>query len=580
MAEHHHHHHPEAQKARLRTAIDPVCGMTVDLSEGKPTFDYQRHDLSFLLQRLPREVRRRSGALSAKSAAPGQPRATHHHHHDHAPRAPRRRPRRRRLPPAEVHLPHAPGDRRRRPGSCPICGMALEPMVARSTTRRIPNSRHDPPLRRRRAARRLLPRRRHGEPSLGVDLLPFLSPRAQQYLQLVLAIPAVLWCGWPFFERGARSFVTGNLNMFTLIAVGTGASFLYSVVAVLAPGVFPAAMRDHHGLVAALFRGRRRHHRAGPARSGAGAARPPSHRRRHPRAAEPHAEDRPEGRAPMAQAAEVALAAVAVGDMLRVRPGDAVPIDGVVTDGRSAVDESLLTGEPIPVEKGAGDPVTGGTVNGSGSFDMKVARTGAETTLSQIVAMVRRRQRSRAPIQGLADRVSAWFVPAVMAVAVVAFLVWLFLGPSPSLAYALVAAVSVLIVACPCALGLATPISIMVATGKRRRGRRPHPQRRGAGALRLRRYRSSSTRPARSPKASPPSPPSMPFDGFDENRRPGRCRGARNRQRASARRRDPARGARQRGAERRARRRISPRSPARASPAWSAASRRSSATPA
>ncbi len=299
----------------------------------------------------------------------------------------------------------------------------------------------------------------------GVDILPFLSPQQAQYLQFALAIPAVIWCGWPFFERGWHSVVSGNLNMFTLIALGTGAAFLYSVVAVAAPGIFPPAMRDHHGLVPLYFESaavitalvllgqilelRARAHTSGAIRALL---------KRAPKTAFRVAAG--------GSTSEVALESVAIGDILRVRPGDLVPIDGIVVAGRSAVDESLLTGEPLPVEKTPGDKATGGTVNGTGSFDLRVERTGAATTLSRIVAMVAEAQRTRAPIQGLADRVSAIFVPAVIAIAVVAFLVWFFAGPEPSVAYGLVAAISVLIIACPCALGLATPISIMVATGR------------------------------------------------------------------------------------------------------------------
>ena len=299
----------------------------------------------------------------------------------------------------------------------------------------------------------------------GINLLPFLSAHAVQYLEFVLAIPAVLWCGAPFFARGFASLRSGNLNMFTLIALGTGAAFLYSVVAVFAPGVFPAAMVGHAGTVPLYFEAaavitalvllgqvlelRARERTSGAIRALLGLA---------PKTA---LKVLPDG-----TTAEIPLADVAVGDVLRVRPGDKIPIDGVVLEGRSSVDESLLTGEPLPVEKGRDDRVTGGTLNRSGSFDMRVDRTGAETTLARIVAMVAEAQRSRAPIQGLADKVSSYFVPAVIAVAVLAFIVWLAVGPSPSLAYALVAAVSVLIIACPCALGLATPLSIMVATGR------------------------------------------------------------------------------------------------------------------
>ena len=443
------------------TAIDPVCGMTVDLSKDKPTFDYNGTTYHFCSNGCREKFAADPERYLSKENAPTS--HDHHHHHDHAGHAHAAKPA---TGAGKYTCPMHPEIVSDHPGSCPICGMALEPMVAsldeeenpelRDMTRRFVIA---VPLA---AFFLVVDMAKH---LFGLDLLPFLSEQMQQYLQLVLAVPAVLWCGWPFFERGARSFVTGNLNMFTLIAVGMGASFLYSVVAVLAPGVFPAAMRDAHGLVPLYFEAaavitalvllgqvlelRARHRTGGAIRALLNRA-PKTARRVLPDGA----------------TEEVAVASVAVGDTLRVRPGDAVPIDGEVVSGESAVDESLLTGEPMPVKKAAGDPVTGGTVNGSGAFDMKVARTGAETTLAQIVALVAQAQRSRAPIQGLADRVSAWFVPAVMAVAALAFVFWLFFGPSPALAYALVAAVSVLMIACPCALGLATPISIMVATGK------------------------------------------------------------------------------------------------------------------
>ena len=304
-----------------------------------------------------------------------------------------------------------------------------------------------------------------GSHMFGLDLLPFLSPQAEQWLKLALAAPVVLWCGWPFFVRGFASIRSGWLNMFTLIALGTGAAFLYSLVATLAPGLFPTAMQDMHGLIPTYFEAaavivtlvlvgqvlelRAREKTGGAIRALLDLA---------PKTALRVLND--------GKTETVELASVKVGDVLRVRPGDKVPIDGTVIEGRSAVDESLLTGEPVPVEKEAGDRVTGGTLNGTGSFDMRVDRTGAETTLAQVVAMVADAQRSRAPIQALADTVSGYFVPAVIAASLIAFVAWLFFGPAPQLAYALVAAVAVLIIACPCALGLATPISIMVATGR------------------------------------------------------------------------------------------------------------------
>lgn len=352
------------------------------------------------------------------------------------------------------------------PGVCPICGMALEPMGIPEED--APNPELVDFTRRFWVAAPLALVIAVIEMSghlFGLDLLPFLSPSAKQWLLLVFATPVVLWCGWPFFSRGAHSVRTGNLNMFTLIGLGTGAAYIYSVVGTIAPGLFPATMLDAHGLVPVYFEAaaviialvllgqvlelRAREKTGGAIRALLDLA---------PKTA---LRLRPDG-----ETETVPLGDVEVGDVLRVRPGDQVPIDGTVVDGRSQVDESMLTGEPIPVAKSQKDTVTGGTLNGTGSFDMRVDRTGAETTLSQVVNMVAEAQRSRAPIQRLADNVAGYFVPAVIAIAVLAFVAWLLVGPAPQLAYALVAAVSVLIIACPCALGLATPISIMVATGR------------------------------------------------------------------------------------------------------------------
>ncbi len=332
---------------------------------------------------------------------------------------------------------------------------------------------------------------------LGVDLLPFLAPRDQQYLQLALAAPAVLWGGWPFFVRGYRSLRTGNLNMFTLIAIGIGAAFLYSLVAVFAPDIFPAEMRDHHGLVGGLFRGGGGDHRAGAGRPGAGAAGPGADQRRDPRPPRPRAEDRAAGSAPTATPRRCRWPRSRSATCSASGPATRCRSTASSSTARSAIDEALVTGEPIPVEKHEDDRVTGGTQNTTGSFDMKVDRTGAETTLSRIVAMVAEAQRSRAPIQGLADRVSAIFVPAVIAVAVVAFVLLAGLRPVAG--------------ARLCAgrrgqradhrLPLrARPRHADLDHGRdrpRRPGGPPHPQRRGAGADGLGRHASSSTRPAR-----------------------------------------------------------------------------------
>ena len=291
-----------------------------------------------------------------------------------------------------------------------------------------------------------------------------LSSGVRTWVQLLLATPVVLWAGWPFFVRAVQSVVNRSLNMFTLIALGTGAAYGHSVVATLAPGIFPASFRAHGGVVPVYFEAAavitvlvllgqvlelRARARTGSAiRQLLGLA---------PRTARVVCDGGEE---------DLPLEQVRKGDHLRVRPGEKVPVDGVVEEGQSTVDESMLTGEPIPVEKGPGEPVSGGTVNGSGSFVMRAERVGAETLLAQIVRMVSEAQRSRAPIQRLADRVASWFVPAVILAAVVTFVVWGAVGPEPRLAHALVNSVAVLIIACPCALGLATPMSIMVATGR------------------------------------------------------------------------------------------------------------------
>ncbi len=350
------------------------------------------------------------------------------------------------------------------PGSCPTCGMALEPLEV--TADEGPNHELVDMTRRFWVSLALtVPglALAMGE-MLAPGLVAALGPTAWLWSQLVLSTPVVLWGGWPFFVRGGRSLVTRNLNMFTLIALGTGAAFAYSVFAVLFPDALPHAMR-HGGVPPVYFEaaavittlvllGQVLELRARSATSGAIRAllglQPKTARRLRPDGTEE----------------DVPLEHVAVGDRLRVRPGERVPVDGVVVEGRSAVDEALVTGEPIPVEKEPGSRVTGGTVNGTGGFVMRADRVGADTLLAQIVRMVGEAQRSRAPIQRLADQVSAWFVPAVVAVAGLTALAWGLFGPEPRLAYALVNSVAVLIIACPCALGLATPMSIMVATGR------------------------------------------------------------------------------------------------------------------
>jgi Cu+-exporting ATPase len=349
------------------------------------------------------------------------------------------------------------------PGTCPICGMALEPMLV--TADAGPNEELIDMTRRFWAGLALaLPvfALEMGGHVFGWNPLPH---GWSNWVQLLLATPVVLWAGWPFFVRGWQSLQTGHLNMFTLIAIGTGVAWTYSIVATLAPGLFPSAFRDHHGNVAVYFEaaavitvlvllGQVLELRARDATSGAIRALLDL----APKTARRIGADGTE--------AEVPLDEVEVGDVLRVRPGEKVPVDGKVTEGRSAVDESMVTGESMPVTKEVGDRAIGGTLNRSGALVITADKVGRDTMLSQIVQLVATAQRSRAPIQRLADQVSGWFVPAVLSVAVIAFAAWALLGPPPQLAFALVAAVSVLIIACPCALGLATPMSIMVGVGR------------------------------------------------------------------------------------------------------------------
>ena len=349
------------------------------------------------------------------------------------------------------------------PGSCPICGMALEPM---SVSREKPENEELKDMSRRFWLGLCL-----ALPlflmEMGAHLFGFHLPfdvRTGGFIQLGLATPVVLWAGAPFFARGWASVVTRNLNMFTLIALGTGAAYGYSLAAVLAPGLFPAAFRDEHGTVPLYFEAAavitvlvllgqvlelRARERTGDALRALLDLAPRTARR-----VGDHGDE------------EVPLEDVQKGDRLRVRPGERVPVDGTLEEGRSAVDESMVTGESMAVEKEPGARLIGGTLNGQGSFVMRAEGIGEDTMLARIVALVAEAGRSRAPIQGLADKVAGYFVPAVVAVAVLAFAAWALFGPAPALSYALVAAVSVLIIACPCALGLATPMSIMVATGR------------------------------------------------------------------------------------------------------------------
>ena len=351
------------------------------------------------------------------------------------------------------------------PGSCPICGMALEP-------REVTVDESNPEL--INMTRRLWISAVFAFPMLVLMVSSFLpsmpmqhlfSARIWAWIEFALATPVVLWCGWPFFVRGWQSVVHRSLNMFSLIALGTGTAFLYSIFATIVPHIFPASLRGSSGqidvyfepaavIVALVLLGqvlelRARSQTSGAIRALLGLA-PKTAKRLDDLGGE----------------ADVPLDQVQVGDRLRVRPGEKVPVDGAVVEGHSSVDESMISGEPIPVEKGKGAKVTAGTVNGTGGFVMRADRIGADTLLAQIVKMVSEAQRSRAPIQRLADRVSSYFVPAVILSAIITFIVWYFVGPQPHIAHALVNSVAVLIVACPCALGLATPMAIMVGTGR------------------------------------------------------------------------------------------------------------------
>ncbi len=392
--------------------------------------------------------------------------AHHHHHgHSHDPASALSKPGGPGMVKATVYTcPMHPQIRQTGPGNCPLCGMALEPEVATLETGPSPE---------------LVDMTRRFWIGLGLsipvlalemgghltNLHMILGQQTSNWLQLVLATPVVLWSGSPFFERGWKSLVTRRLNMFTLISMGTGAAWIYSVVATVAPGLFPVTFRAEGGSVAVYFEAaavitvlvllgqvlelRAREQTGGAIRALLDLAPKTARRVRADGVDE-----------------DVGLDAVAVGDRLRVRPGERVPVDGLLLEGRSSVDESMITGESMPITKDVGSKLIGGTMNQTGGFVMEAGKVGSDTMLSQIVRMVAEAQRSRAPIQRLADEVSGWFVPVVIGVALVAFAAWMIYGPEPRFAHALVAAVAVLIIACPCALGLATPMSIMVGVGR------------------------------------------------------------------------------------------------------------------
>src|SRR5476649_1553324 len=434
-AAHHHHDAPATSGV-----IDPVCGMTVDPATAKHRADYRGHTYYFCAAgcrtKFIADPQKYLGKREPEPVAEG----------------------------ATYTCPMHPEIRQIGPGACPICGMALEPEMPTAETG--PNA-------------ELIDMTRRfwigGALSLPVVVLEmgghlvgphnWIDPTLSNYIQFAFATPVVLWAGWPFFVRGWQSLLTRNLNMFTLIAMGTGVAYVYSLVGTLAPGVFPATFRGHGGAVAVYFEaaavitvlvllGQVLELRAREATSGAIKAL----LQLAPKTARLVDTDGADH--------EVEIDSLAVGEKLRVRPGEKVPVDGVILEGRSSLDESLVTGESMPVTKEAGGKVIAGTLNQAGGFVMRADKVGRDTLLSQIVKMVAEAQRSRAPIQRLADQVAGWFVPTVIAVALIAFGAWAWFGPEPRLAFGLVAAVSVLIIACPCALGLATPMSIMVGVGR------------------------------------------------------------------------------------------------------------------
>ncbi len=436
-------HEPTGNHAPAAQGIkDPVCGMTVDPDTAKHSHAHEGQTYYFCC-----------GGCRAKFAADPAQYLT--------PIAKPATP-----PPAGATYtcPMHPEIRQPGPGACPICGMALEPEIVSADD--APNPELADMTRRFWIGLAL------AMPVLALEmgghltgLHQWLGQQTSNWLQLVLATPVVLWAGWPFFERAWTSLETRRLNMFTLIAMGTGVAWLYSIVATLLPGLFPASMRAADGSVAIYFEaaavitvlvllGQVLELRAREQTSGAIRAlldlSPKMARRIAPNGSEE----------------DIGLDRVVVGDRLRVRPGERVPVDGEIAEGRSAIDESMVTGESMPVTKAVGEKVIGGTMNQSGGFVMRADKVGRDTMLARIVQMVAEAQRSRAPIQRLADQVSAWFVPAVILAALLAFTAWSIWGPEPRLTYGLIAAVSVLIIACPCALGLATPMSIMVGVGR------------------------------------------------------------------------------------------------------------------
>ncbi|MCF8466259.1 MAG: heavy metal translocating P-type ATPase [Sneathiella sp.] len=427
------------------TATDPVCGMTVTLGKGKPSLQHGSATYHFCSQKCHDAFERDphfylSGGHKKKQKA--------------APKA------------AQYTCPMHPEIVRDGPGDCPICGMALEPMG-------VPTGKDEPNPELIDFTRRFWVSTALSIPLLiltmssmaGLPVDTWIGAKLSTWIEFALASPVVLWAAIPFFKRGWASILNRSPNMWTLIMLGVAAAYGFSVIATLIPESFPPSFRTDAGIVpvyfeaaaviiALVFLGQvlelKARERTGSAIKALLDLAPKNARRINPDGTE-H---------------DVPLENILEGDKLRVRPGESIPVDGSVLDGHSSVDESMISGEPVPIEKTEGDALTGGTLNGTGTLIMKAERVGADTLLSKIVEMVASAQRSRAPIQGLADRVAAWFVPTVVLVAIIAFFIWAFFGPSPAMVHAIVAAVSVLIIACPCALGLATPMSIMTATGR------------------------------------------------------------------------------------------------------------------
>lgn len=421
---------------------DPVCGMDVDPHTSRHRADHAGKTWYFCSEKCQEKFIAKPDAYLEPSK---QSQAS--------------------VPSGSIYTcPMHPEVRREGPGDCPICGMALEPETVSADTGSSDELKD--------MTRRFWIGLVLTLPVFALEmgghvfgLMHFISQQTSNWIQLLLATPVVVWAGWPFFVRGWRSLVHRSLNMFTLIAIGTGTALLYSLLATLTPGIFPDAFRQADGSVAVYFEAaavivvlvllgqvlelRAREKTSGAIRALLDLA-PATARRLDDQGNEE----------------DISLDQVQVGDRLRVRPGDKVPLDGEVMEGRSNVDESMVTGEPLAVKKEVGDGVIGGSINGQGSFVMRADKVGQDTMLSQIVQMVASAQRSRAPIQGLADKVASIFVPVVILIAVVAFIAWSLWGPTPPMAFGLIAAVSVLIIACPCALGLATPMSIMVGVGR------------------------------------------------------------------------------------------------------------------